>query len=184
MAIFSLHTERLDLKVLDESYSELVLQYLSKNRNFHKPFVPERADYFYTDTFQSNHLKHNQRLFHLKRSIRFHLFRKHQPKQIIGDLAFDNIILGSFLSCYLGYQMDEEEVNQGYMTEGLKKGIEFIFESVGLHRIEANIMPSNERSARVVKKLGFTNEGSAKDYLKINGKWEDHNHWVLLNDRV
>jgi ribosomal-protein-alanine N-acetyltransferase len=52
---------------------------------------------------------------------------------------------------------------------------------MSLHRIEANIMPRNQRSLRVVEKLGFVDEGLSRDYLKINEKWEDHIHMVLLN---
>jgi ribosomal-protein-alanine N-acetyltransferase len=88
------------------------------------------------------------------------------------------------LSCYLGYNLDGQEINQGYMTEALRKGIEIIFDEYKLHRIEASILPRNVRSAAVLEKLGFVNEGLSRDYLKINGKWEDHFHMVLLNDNV
>ncbi len=67
------------------------------------------------------------------------------------------------------------------MTEAVRKGITVMFENYGLHRVEANIMPKNQRSLKVVEKLGFHNEGLALKYLKINGKWEDHIHMVLLN---
>jgi ribosomal-protein-alanine N-acetyltransferase len=82
----------------------------------------------------------------------------------------------------LGYKLDADEINKGYMTEALRKGIDIAFNEVGLHRIEANIMPKNKRSLRTVEKLGFYNEGLAYKYLKINGKWEDHIHMVLLNE--
>lgn len=59
-----------------------------------------------------------------------------------------------------------------------------MFNDFGIHRIEANIMPKNKRSLRVVEKLGFYNEGIANKYLNINGKWEDHIHMVLLNDNL
>lgn len=72
----------------------------------------------------------------------------------------------------------------GYMAEAIRKGIDIMFNEFGLHRIEANIMPKNKRSLRVVEKLGFVNEGTASRYLMINGKWEDHIHMVLLNDKV
>ena len=88
------------------------------------------------------------------------------------------------MSCHLGYKLDKDFINRGYMTEAAREGIEIIFNEYGLHRVEANIMPKNPRSVRVVQKLGFYNEGLARKYLKINGKWEDHVHWVLLNDRV
>jgi [ribosomal protein S5]-alanine N-acetyltransferase len=89
---------------------------------------------------------------------------------------------GAFLSCFLGYKLDGQEINQGYMTEALKKGTEIMFQDFGLHRIEANIMPKNIRSLRVAEKAGFYNEGLSRKYLNINGKWEDHIHMVLLNE--
>lgn len=80
--------------------------------------------------------------------------------------------------------MDVDEINMGYITEAIQEGIDIMFHEYGLHRIEANIMPKNVRSFKVVEKLGFYNEGLAYKYLKINGKWEDHIHMVLLNDEV
>ena len=68
------------------------------------------------------------------------------------------------------------------MTEALRRGIQIIFEDYGLHRIEASIMPRNQRSIKVTEKLGFVNEGLSRRYLKINGVWEDHIHMVLLNE--
>lgn len=59
-----------------------------------------------------------------------------------------------------------------------------IFDDMKLHRIEANIMPKNKQSLKVVEKLGFYDEGLAYKYLKINGKWEDHIHMVLLNNKI
>ncbi|MDF2805036.1 MAG: alanine acetyltransferase [Anaerocolumna sp.] len=99
-------------------------------------------------------------------------------------ISFSNIVRGAFLSCHLGYSLDEQYINQGYVTEAIRTGIEVIFKEYKLHRIEANIMPRNLRSKKVCEKLGFKEEGLAKDYLKINGKWEDHIHMVLLNDEV
>lgn len=57
-----------------------------------------------------------------------------------------------------------------------------VFEELKLHRIEAPIMPRNETSINVVSKLGFTNEGIAKKLIKVNGIWEDHIRWALIND--
>lgn len=78
--------------------------------------------------------------------------------------------------------MDKENLNKGYITEAVKKGIEIIFKEYELNRIEAPITPNNKASIRVVQKLGFENEGISKKYLKVNGKWEDHMRWVLLNE--
>jgi ribosomal-protein-alanine N-acetyltransferase len=117
---------------------------------------------------------------------RFWLFKRADTAYTaaIGNLAFNNIVRGAFQSCHLGYQLDEREINQGFITEALQRAIAYAFEDLRLHRIEANVMPRNQRSRRVVEKLGFGEEGLARQYLKINGVWEDHIHYVLLNDAV
>jgi len=116
--------------------------------------------------------------------VRFWLFKKEDQmlEKPLGTLALTNIIRGVFKSCFLGYKMDEDEINKGYMTEAIKALVKIAFSELNLHRIEANIMPRNERSIRVVEKCGFINEGLAKKYLKINGIWEDHYHMVILNE--
>ena len=110
--------------------------------------------------------------------------QKGEEDKVIGALTFSNIVKGVFLSCFLGYNLDKDEINMGYMTEAVKKGIEIMFQDYGLHRIEASIMPRNIRSLKVTQKLGFQEEGLSPQYLKINGKWEDHLHMVLLNHDI
>lgn len=85
---------------------------------------------------------------------------------------------------FLGYRLDYKEINNGYMTEAVKKLIEVAFKEYNLHRIEGNIIPTNKSSIRVVEKLGFVCEGLSTKYLKINGKWEDHMHYVILNEEL
>ena len=116
--------------------------------------------------------------------LRLHLFQRGDLAQIVGDLGFNNIVRGSFQSCHLGYKIDIGAANQGYITEALRRAIAYAFDELKLHRIEANVMPHNARSRRVVAKLGFAEEGMARKYLKINGAWEDHIHYVMLNDAV
>ena len=70
------------------------------------------------------------------------------------------------------------------MHEALTLGIDFMFQEMALHRIMANYMPRNERSARVLQRLGFAIEGQAKDYLMINGRWEDHTLTSLINSKI
>jgi ribosomal-protein-alanine N-acetyltransferase len=117
---------------------------------------------------------------------RFWLFKREDAAfaTAIGNIAFNNIVRGAFQSCHLGYQLDEREVNQGFMTEALRRAIDYAFDDMKLHRIEANVMPRNQRSRRVVEKLGFAEEGLARQYLKINGVWEDHIHYIILNENV
>lgn len=177
-------TDRLVLKILDMSYAPLVLQYYLRNQDFLEEWEPVKSNTFYTLAFQQRQLDFEFMNIMNGASLRLWIFKKGDPKKIIGCIAFNNIVRGAFLSCHLGYKLDMTEINNGYMTEALRKGIDIIFQEYHLHRIEANIMPKNKRSHRVVEKLGFYNEGLANKYLKINGKWEDHIHMVLLNDAV
>jgi len=177
-------TERLILKVLDKTYASLVLDYYLRNKAFLDPWEPLKNEEFYTEEYHENKL--NTDLIDIKNgnSLRLWIFKKDDNNKIIGAVGFSNIVRGVFLSCHLGYKLDKYEINNGYMTEAIQKGIDIIFNEYNLHRIEANIIPRNKASIRVVEKLGFYNEGLAYKYLKINGKWEDHIHMVLLNDKV
>jgi ribosomal-protein-alanine N-acetyltransferase len=177
-------TERLVLKILDKTYAELVLDYYSRNKVFLKEWEPIRAEEFYTGKYQEEQL--DNALVNIANGSSFSvwIFKKEDSNRIIGCVSFSNIVRGAFLSCHLGYKLDNSEINKGYATEAIQKGIEIMFNELGLHRIEANIMPKNKRSLRVTEKLGFYNEGVAFKYLKINGKWEDHIHMVLLNEKV
>lgn len=176
-------TDRLFLKILDRSSASSILGYYERNREFLEEWEPLRSRNFYTVRYHEEQLDNEIESIQNRSSLRLWIFSKEAPLRIIGCIGFSNIVWGAFLSCHLGYKLDYGEINRGYMTEALKKGIDIIFNEYGLHRIEANIMPRNVRSLRVAQKLGFYNEGLAYKYLKINGRWEDHIHMVLLNPR-
>ena len=100
---------------------------------------------------------------------------------ILGWCNFTNVIRGIFQACFLGYKLDERSQRQGYMTEALTAAIECMFTEQRLHRIQANYMPHNQRSAAVLRRLGFTIEGTAREYLFIGGRWRDHVLTSLVN---
>lgn len=175
-------TERLILKVLDENSADIVLDYYIRNKGFLEEWEATKREEFYTLDRHGHILRDELENINKENMFRVWIFKKDDEKRAIGTFGFTSIIKGAFWSCFLGYKLDGEEINNGYMTEALKKGIDIMFNEFGLHRIEANIMPKNIRSRRVLEKLGFYNEGLAYKYLKINGKWEDHIHMVLLNE--
>ncbi|AHF07112.1 GNAT family N-acetyltransferase [Desulfitobacterium metallireducens] len=177
-------TRRLKIKVLDKSSAELVIDYYLKNKAFLEEWESIKDEDFYTKQYQEEQLEKELLNVENNSSFRMWIFKKQDDNRIIGSVGFSNIVRGAFQSCHLGYKLDQDEINKGYITEAIQKGIDIMFNEFKLHRIEANIMPKNKRSLRVVKKLGFFNEGLAYKYLKINGKWEDHIHMVLLNDKV
>ncbi|HEY1975556.1 MAG TPA: GNAT family N-acetyltransferase [Candidatus Baltobacteraceae bacterium] len=100
---------------------------------------------------------------------------------ILGWLNLTNVIHGVFEACTMGYKLDRRMQGQGYMTEAATAGIEFAFDVLNLHRIMAAYMPHNQRSAALLRRLGFTVEGVARDYLYIAGGWRDHVLTSLVN---
>ena len=100
---------------------------------------------------------------------------------IFGMCSFTQIARGPFQACYLGYKIDHDYEGQGLMTEALQVAIDFIFIEYNLHRIMANYMPANEKSAKLLQRLSFVIEGRAEQYLLINGRWEDHIITSLIN---
>ncbi|ESA33851.1 gcn5-related n-acetyltransferase [Leptolyngbya sp. Heron Island J] len=99
--------------------------------------------------------------------------------QLVGVANLSQIFYGSFQNAYLGYYGSVDYGGQGLMTEGVGLVLNHGFNTLKLHRIEANIQPGNLASIKLVKRLGFTNEGFSHQYLKINGEWRDHERWAL-----
>ena len=100
---------------------------------------------------------------------------------MIGMIGINGVARGPFQSAFLGYKLDGAYLNRGFMTAAVGEAVRYAFDELNLHRLEANVMPRNKASLRVLEKNGFTNEGTASEYLNINGVWEDHIHMVKLN---
>jgi len=103
-------------------------------------------------------------------------------KEIAGVVNISEIIFGNFRSAFLGYYAFQRHAGQGVMQQALKLVIIHAFKTLKLHRLEANIQPENSRSIRLVQHLGFTKEGYSRGYLKVYGKWKDHERWAILSD--
>jgi ribosomal-protein-alanine N-acetyltransferase len=176
-------TERLVLRTADEVEIANVLDYYRENQKHLQPYEPIREDKFYTYREQGVLLSFEKEHLHNQTGLKLYISKKNQSK-IIGILNFSSIIMGGFCSCFIGYGLDHRYLSNGFMTEACKKGIGIMFDQYKLHRIEGNVMPRNESSIKILKKLGFESEGLAKKYLRINGNWEDHEHYVLLNEEV
>ena len=99
---------------------------------------------------------------------------------LVGSVALTNVVRGVFLSGYLGYYAFAGHEGQGLMGEGLRRVVRFAFDELGLHRLEANIQPGNAASIALVRACGFAREGYSPRYLKIGGRWRDHERWARL----
>ncbi|HLO11866.1 MAG TPA: GNAT family N-acetyltransferase [Pseudoneobacillus sp.] len=175
-------TERLILKQLDENDAGKVLDYFNRNREFLEKWEAQRSEEFFTLDFQTESLKQDILSFQKGTSVKFWILKKEDQEKVIGCISFSVIVRGILQSCIMGYKLDESELKKGFITEAIKKAIEVMFNELGLHRIEAPIMPKNEASIQVVKKLGFTNEGISRKMIRVNGIWEDHIRWAIINE--
>ena len=100
--------------------------------------------------------------------------------RIVGVMNLSQIARGNLQSAYLGYYTGEPYAGRGYMTEAMRLLLRQAFEVLKLHRIEANIQPGNHASIALVKRAGFVKEGYSRRYLKICGRWRDHERWAII----
>ncbi len=111
-----------------------------------------------------------------------YLLRHASCGQLVGYVNVSNIVRGAFQSAYLGYGAFASHAGKGLMTQGLRAVIDAAFGELGLHRLEANIQPTNARSLAVVQRLGFHKEGYSPRYLRLAGDWRDHERWALRSE--
>jgi [ribosomal protein S5]-alanine N-acetyltransferase len=103
-------------------------------------------------------------------------------RTIVGVVNISNAVMGAFRSAYLGYYVFAGHERQGLMREGLRAAVRHAFGPLGLHRLEANIQPENTASIALVRSIGFKLEGYSPRYLKIFGRWRDHERWAIVAD--
>ena len=99
---------------------------------------------------------------------------------LVGVVNFSEIVRGGLQSAYMGYYALPPHAGRGYMSEGLALALAVAFRKLKLHRVEANIQPANVRSLALVRRAGFRHEGYSRRYVKIAGRWRDHERWALL----
>jgi ribosomal-protein-alanine N-acetyltransferase len=144
-----------------------------RNKNFLSPFEPAWAkDALSEDFFKRRLVRQNKEML-AGRGLFFLVF-SNQSKAVIGGFNFNNVQYGAARSASLGYWLDEGLQGNGYMSETAQLAMEYAFKELHLRRLNAACLPNNHRSAKLLLKLGFEEEGFAKKYLQINGKWQDH----------
>jgi [ribosomal protein S5]-alanine N-acetyltransferase len=105
---------------------------------------------------------------------------RREDDALVGVFDLSQIFHGIMQSGYLGYYALAPFARRGYMRDGLELMLRYAFRTLRLHRVESNIQPANRRSIALVRRAGFIREGYSRRYLKIDGRWRDHERWALL----
>jgi ribosomal-protein-alanine N-acetyltransferase len=162
---------RVKLEAPSRRREEEYLIAVARSRSLHKSLVtPPSTPEKYRQYLKANRSERHANFFVVENG----------SQDLVGVINIENIVRGYFKSACLGYYAFLPLAGRGLMYEGIKLAIEHAFAELKLHRLEANIQPDNRRSKTIVKGLGFELEGFSKRYLKIGGRWRDHERWALL----
>ena len=155
----------------------------NESREFLSPWEPVWATDELTKGAFRRRIKRYQKETRLDTAYAFFVFRR-DDDALLGGCTLSNVRRGVAQCCALGYWIGERFARQGYMHDAVRALVPFIFSTLGLHRIEAACLPANEPSRNLLIKVGFREEGLARRYLLINGEWNDHLLFALLEDEA
>lgn len=157
-----------------------LLHFQTSNKEFFEKFAMVRPDSFYTLLHQQSLIKKWEQGIENDTEYQYGIFQR-ETNNLIGIISLFQVMRGSLQSAFIGYFIDKGYNGKGYGTEAVTLLVNYAFESLKLHRIEAGVMPHNIGSIRVLEKSGFHKEGLAIKNVKINGKWEDHQVLAIIN---
>ncbi len=171
-----LRTPRLILRVGRESDVPEVLRATRRNHEHLRPWSPSPPPGLARPSLMraAQEIARDRALWRRGAQCSFFAFPVEDEARVVGRISLSNISRRSFQNANLGYWMDADMQGKGYMSEAVGAVLDFAFGPLGLHRVEAGVMPRNPKSMRVLEKNGFRREGYAVRYLKIAGQWEDH----------
>lgn len=164
---------------LDDARDLLALRV--RNRAFLQPWEPAQSNDHFTLAWQTEVIEQAIANWESGAGYAFGIFHA-DTDDLIGRVNLSNVVRGAWESCTIGYFVDQSYTGRGYMTEAVRLAVRFAFEEAKLHRVQAEVMPRNQASIRVLEKVGFHYEGYAEYYLKINGVWEHHNIYSITRE--
>jgi ribosomal-protein-alanine N-acetyltransferase len=172
-------TARTLIRLADATDASRLLRYREENRAHLAAWEPLRDNAYYTMAHCLQTLAESREVVRLDRAYPFVVLDL-SGAEIVACLTFANVVRGAFQACHLGYSIAAQRQGKGLMHEALSAALQWAFDELALHRVMANYMPRNQRSADLLQRLGFEQEGYAKRYLQIAGEWEDH----VLTSRI
>jgi ribosomal-protein-alanine N-acetyltransferase len=173
---------RTAIRPLEPSDASQMLALRQENSSFLKPFEPSKPPGYLTLDAQRREIEHGIQARLSDRAYAFGICDA-PTGRLIGRIALNNVVRGSWQSATLGYFVGEQFNGMGHGREAVALVLGFAFEEAGLHRVQAAVMPRNRPSARVLVRNGFRFEGFARAYLRIDGQWEDHHVYAITVER-
>ena len=174
-------TPRLCLRIGDKSDIESELAFYRENEKHLGPWFPDRGQAKLNRATMEQFVPELRKRALHDQGYRFQLSLHTDPKRYAGVVSLSRVQRGPEQSCILGYGIAKILEGQGFMVEAVRAVIQFAFEDLDIHRIEAGYAPDNVRSGGLLKACGFEVEGLQKGLLLINGKWMDHYVAALIN---
>jgi ribosomal-protein-alanine N-acetyltransferase len=162
--------ERVRLRPLAEVDGAAFVAAMGASRDHHSPWIAPPTSVAAFEVLRARKLAEG---------TDFNVVERREDAAIVGYLDVSQIIRGPLQSAFLGYGGVAAHAGQGYMSEGLELVLRRAFTVLKLHRIEANIQPGNEPSLALVRRAGFVQEGFSERYLKVGGRWRDHERWAI-----
>jgi len=177
--LLALDGQKVKLKLSSPENAEEYLSYYIENRDFLKAFEPHRDQDFFTLRGQQKSLDENYKHYLNGLAINFGVY---YSGKLIGKVQISNLVYGGFRSANLGYALHKDFEGKGLMQDALKTVIDYAFDELMLHRLEASTLLDNHKSQNVLRRLGFKEVGINEKYLYINGKWQDHYTFSLIRE--
>jgi len=168
------------VRLLEMTDAEELLGLRRRNADFLLPWEPRRAEPDSTLEVQEAQLRYMVESAALDRSYHFGIFML--DDKMVGTITLSNVSRGSWQNATIGYFVDEAHNGKGLASEAIRLVVRLAFSEIGLHRVQAGVMPRNPASMRALEKAGFRREGVSPHYLQIAGVWEDHVMFAITQE--
>jgi ribosomal-protein-alanine N-acetyltransferase len=174
-------SERLLLRLPEDDDVPEIVRFYTENRDHLQPWSPTFAPQVFQPGYWADQVAERRAELEAGLGVRAFIFPKDDRRRVIGNVSLTQIHRGAAQHCLMGYSLAASAQGQGYMLEAVRAAVRYAFDVLRLHRVMANYMPHNLRSAAVLRRAGFTVEGYARDYIRIDGRWEDHILTSMVN---
>ncbi len=166
-------------RLLHPDDAPALLRIAREDRNFLAPWEPRRDERWWTEAGQLEEIVAKLEQHRLGLAVPHVVLDA--AGDVIGRITLNNVVRGAFQSCSVGYWIRSAANGRGHATSAVRTMVRLAFEELGLHRVEAGTLVHNAASQRVLERNGFTRYGLAPQYLRIAGRWQDHELFQLLN---